>query len=142
ARLGRAGNHFRCGRCGRLRGSEQLTLDLSSIWEEHEPMFMFWRRLVWMGLALWAVGTAVVRLAGQRVLASGEPGRVALLFAVSFFVMAVLVRRILRGSGVPTQQWPAAAAFLILPTLVLDALTSAFFPSVFPNIDSARAGMF
>ena len=103
---------------------------------------MFSRRLVWTGLALWAIGTAVVRLAGQHVLSTGEPGRVALLFALSFFVMAISVRRIFRGNGVPAQQWPAAVAFLILPTLVLDALTSAFFPSVFPNVDAARAGVF
>jgi hypothetical protein len=38
--------------------------------------------------------------------------------------------------------WPAAAVALLLPTLLLDPFSSAFFPLVFPNIPREAAGVF
>jgi hypothetical protein len=56
--------------------------------------------------------------------------------------MAFLVPRICRRLGFQKDQWPRAATLLILPTLVLDPFSCAFFSSMFPNLDPAAAGAF
>jgi hypothetical protein len=100
------------------------------------------RYLLLYGFALWLLGTIGVRLGGQFLL---RPGSVLLtlgLFVLSFIAMALLARALCRRAGLPRSAWPAGAVSLALPTLVLDPLSSAFFPAVFPNISPAAAGLF
>jgi hypothetical protein len=54
--------------------------------------------------------------------------------------MAFLARRMC--GRLPPQEWLAGAVSLVLPTLLLDPFSSAFFPAVFPNIDPSAAGVF
>jgi hypothetical protein len=99
-------------------------------------------RLLLYGLGLWICGTVVLRLIGQRVLHPGNTAGTLLLFAISFPLMAWLVRRICRGAHLPPEQWPGGAVAVALPTLVLDPFSSAFFPLVFPNMAPEMAGVF
>ena len=99
------------------------------------------RRLFLWGLAIWIAATAALRVAGQYVLRPGPWTGAVVLFAISFPLMALLGRRLC--SRLPTgQERLAGAVSLLLPTLVLDPFSSAFFPAVFPNMAPEVAGVF
>ena len=100
------------------------------------------RRLISIGFAIWLAATLAIRLFGQRLLHPGDVPGTAILFAISFGTVAWLVRRLSRRLQVPAEQWPTAAISLLLPTLLLDPFSSAFFPTVFPNIPPEAAGLF
>ena len=99
-------------------------------------------RLFLNGLAIWAGATLVLRLAGQRVLLPGHWTKTLILFAISFPLMALLVRRLCGKFQLAREQWPAGAISLALPTLLLDPFSSAFFRVVFPNMAPEMAGVF
>jgi hypothetical protein len=65
-----------------------------------------------------------------------------ILFAVSFPLMAWLVRRLCRGAQLPPEQWPVGAISIALPTLLLDPFSSSFFPVLFPNMAPEVSGVF
>ena len=97
------------------------------------------KRALILGFVLWLVATAVLRFAPARLLRADDPGRILLLYGASFILFFSLVRRALA----PEPGAPSAAAALrsgialFLPTLVLDALASAFFPLAYPNFGTA-----
>jgi hypothetical protein len=101
-----------------------------------------WLRALLTGILIWVVGTAAIRLAGHRLLRPGHTAQIVGLYVISFVLMALLVPRICRRIGFEPDLWPKAATLLILPTLVLDPFSCAFFTSVFPNVDPAAAGAF
>src|SRR5579871_1516740 len=100
------------------------------------------RRTLSFGFALWIAGTLGLRVSGQRLLHPHQAVATFLLYLVSFVLMALLARRIFSRMGLAREKWPEAAAFLILPTLILDAFSCAFFSNVFPNLDPGAAGVF
>jgi len=100
------------------------------------------RKLLAYGFVLWLAGTIGVRLWGRFLLHPGSPLGTFLLYGPSFLAMAGLARRLCRLAGLARNQWPSGAVSLALPTLLLDPLSSAFFPAVFPNITPAAAGLF
>jgi len=97
-----------------------------------------------LGLVLWAVATAALRLAGSRLLPTDRPGYVLVLYAASFLFFFALIRRVLAPapSAANALEKLRAGVALFLPTLVLDALASAFFPRAYPNFAPAAAGIF
>jgi len=99
-------------------------------------------RFVLWGAALWAIGTIVLRLGGQFLLRPVAGARTVALFAVSFILFAAVARRLCRRFGVADDRWIAAGVSLVMPTLVLDPFSAAFFPVVFPNIAPGAAGIF
>lgn len=101
-----------------------------------------WLRTFLLGLLIWSAGTIGIRLEGHRLLQSNERSQTVLLYLVSFVLMALLVRRICRWLGLEKNSWPKAAALLILPTLILDPFSCAYFTNVFPNLDPGTAGAF
>ncbi len=105
-------------------------------------MFDIQKRLFLSGLIIWIAGTLGMRLAGQRLLHPGRWMAILALFAITFPLMAWLGRRLCRSSQRPPEQWAAGAVSLVLPTLLLDPFSSAFFPVVFPNIVPEAAGLF
>jgi len=100
------------------------------------------RRLLAFGFALWLAGTLGVRLWGRFLLHPGSLLGTFLLYILSLLAMATLARRLCRLAGLPRGEWPSGAVSLALPTLLLDPLSSAFFPAVFPNLTPAAAGLF
>ena len=99
-------------------------------------------RLFLYGLAIWLVATIALRMAGQHVLHPGNWKGTLILFAVSFPLMAWVVRRLCSRSQLRPEEWPAGAISIALPTLLLDPFSSAFFPAVFPNMAPEVAGVF
>ena len=100
------------------------------------------RRLFLYGLAGWVLATFALRFEGQHVLRPGNLPGTLLLFAVSFPLMALLSRRLCGRFQPRPELWPAGAVAILLPTLLLDPFSSAFFPVVFPNIAPELAGVF
>ena len=101
-----------------------------------------WFRTVCLGVLLWMAGTAGIRLAGQGILQPHHTARTVGLYLISFVLMAWLIPRICRRLGVQPDLWPRAATLLILPTLILDPFSCAFFATLFPNLDPGAAGVF
>jgi hypothetical protein len=101
-----------------------------------------WIRTLLAGLLIWTVGTLAVRLSGHRLLQPDHTLQTVVLYSISFLLMALLVPRICRRLGFEKDLWPKAATLLILPTLILDPFSCAFFTSMFPNLDPAAAGAF
>lgn len=99
-------------------------------------------RLFLSGLGIWIGATLALRLAGQHLLHPGNSRGTLILFAVSFPLMAWLVRLLCRRFQLRAEQWPAGAISIALPTLLLDPFSSAFFPVVFPNMAPEVAGVF
>jgi len=94
------------------------------------------------GFAIWLAATIALRVAGQHMLHPGDWKGVLILFAVSFPLMAWLVRRICLRCRLPRDQWLGGALSIALPTLVLDPFSASFFPLVFPNMAPGVAGVF
>ena len=99
-------------------------------------------RLFLCGLGIWFGATLALRLAGQHLLQPGRWTATLLVFAISFPLMAWIVRRLCRQFRLRQEQWPAGAVSVALPTLLLDPFSSAFFPVVFPNMAPEMAGVF
>ncbi len=97
-----------------------------------------------LGFVLWAAATAVLRLAGPRLLPPDRPGYVVTLYAASFLLFFLLMRAVLAPapSAPNALERLRAGVALFLPTLVLDALASAFFPAAYSNFPPAAAGIF
>jgi hypothetical protein len=100
------------------------------------------QRFVIVGFLLWLAATAALPVIGQRIMSNRGWLYVVVLFAISFLAMALLVRLACIRARIAPQDWPVAAVSLLLPTLVLDPFSSAFFPVVFPNIAPENAGVF
>ena len=100
------------------------------------------RRVVLVGFFIWLFATLVLRIVGQYFLYPQSVLAIALLLLVSFPVMAIVARRVCLDATIPREQWPAAAIFLVMPSLMLDTFSSAFFPIVYPNIPGSAAGLF
>jgi uncharacterized protein DUF5367 len=102
---------------------------------------MRYRPLI-IGVLLWIVGTVAIRLGGRGLLHANRPVATLILYLASFVLMALLLPRIFRRLGLAGGSWPAAATLLMLPTLILDPFSCAFFTVIFPNVDPGAAGVF
>lgn len=105
-------------------------------------MFYYYRPLWLWGLGIWLAATIALRLAGQHLLRPKDPAGTAILFAVSFPLMAWIVRRLCRRFRLPPEEWPAGGISMALPTLLLDPFSTMFFPMLFPNLPQELAGIF
>jgi hypothetical protein len=92
-------------------------------------------------LVLWLAATAFLRFRGQDLLTPDHDLKIAAIFVLSFPLMALLIRRLCRAFQSREEQF-AAAISVLLPTLLLDPFSSAFFPVVFPNMAPEMSGVF
>jgi len=92
------------------------------------------RRLLLYGFIAWLAATLALRAGGQYVLRPGDWKGTLILFAVSFPLMAFLIRRLSSSLS--------GAVMVLAPTLLLDPFSSAFFPLAFPNMAPQVAGIF
>jgi hypothetical protein len=99
-------------------------------------------RIFRIGIMLWIVGTVAIRLGGRGLLHANRPVTTLILYLISFVLMALLVPRMFRRLGLAKDSWPAAATLLMLPTLLLDPFSCAFFPVIFSNVEPGAAGVF
>ena len=94
------------------------------------------RQTLFLGALLWIAGTLAIRFAGQYILRLNLP----LLYLLSFAAMLFLVPRVFGGMGLEKDAWPKFVTLLMLPTLVFDSFSCAFFSTVYPNLNPAAAG--
>ena len=94
------------------------------------------------GLVIWFAATVALRVAGQHLLRPADPVGTFILFAVSFPLMAWLVRRLCTGADLQPEQFLPGAVSVALPTLLLDPFSCVFFPVLFPNMAPQVAGVF
>jgi len=102
----------------------------------------YMKRPLLIGFLLWMAGTILLRFAGHGFLRPGRPLHTIIFYLVSFLLMAVLIPGICRRLKFTGDSRFQGVALLLLPTLLLDPFTSAFFANVFPNLDPAAAGVF
>ncbi len=99
------------------------------------------RRMVILGLVIWALATIALRLGGQYVFrdtGTAAAVRLLLISLVLMIVVALLVLRRTRGAG----ERALAAIALTAPGMLLDTVSAIWFSSVFPNIRPDAAGLF
>jgi len=99
-------------------------------------------RLLLYGLGGWIAATSFLRIRGEYLLRPDDWIRTLVIFLISFPLMAWLIRRLCVSLRLPQDQWLAGAVSIMLPTLLLDPFSSAFFPAVFPNMAPEVAGIF
>lgn len=99
-------------------------------------------RILLVGVVAWAVGTLALRVGGQYMLPVRDSLQISLLYVGSMPLVAAIVVLLCRSLKVPREDSLAAAAFLTLPTLLLDPFTTAFFSVVFPNMSPDAAASF
>jgi hypothetical protein len=96
------------------------------------------KRLAVTGFLIWAAATIALRLGGQYVF-----GRVPtfLLLIITLPVMAFVARALLWHF--PTRGERALAAIaLVAPGMLLDTISTIWFPLIFPNIRVGCSGLF
>ena len=99
------------------------------------------KRFLAIGFLLWLAGTAALRLVPGSLFRPDRAGATVALYAASFGLMFALIRwRLLPAVG--PGRAAAAVIGLLLPTLILDAFSAAFFPAAFPNLSADAAGLF
>jgi hypothetical protein len=103
-------------------------------------MFINWR-LVLVGLVVWAIATGALRVAGDALLPS-RPAAIVVMLVVGFLASGAFVRLCCRWFVPRRRDWPSAALSLLLPTLLLDPFSSAYFTDVFPHVRPQAAGVF
>ena len=99
------------------------------------------KRALATGFVLWLAATVVLRFAPAGWLDPSRPAAVLILYAGSFLLLFLSIRRLVARPSAPASALRAGVA-LFLPTLVLDAFAAAFFPAAYPNFPAASAGIF
>lgn len=100
------------------------------------------KKAVIYGFGMWVIGTVAIRLAGGGLLRTGATGRICVLYAASFLLMAWATPRICRAMGIERGRWFEGACGLMLPTLLLDPWACVFFGAAYPNLAAGAAGLF
>ena len=98
-------------------------------------------RLIAIGAVIWFAATVALRLGGQHLIPDHHWWRIVPLFGISFLLMAAVLRVVCSPKRRLDEQLLNALA-LLLPTLLLDPFSSAFFTRVFPNMPADNAGVF
>jgi len=98
-------------------------------------------KLALAGLGIWLGATVALRLWGQYLLDPSVAG-VAALLVVSAPIMFYLPRRLFRAARIERASFGRAAAVLVAPGMLLDAIATIWFPLVYPNIRPEAAGLF
>jgi hypothetical protein len=90
------------------------------------------------GFIIWLVATIALRLAGQYVFGH-VPAPLLLLITLPVMIgVAVVVLRNYR----PLEQRALAAIALVAPGMLLDTVSTIWFPLIFPNIRVGCSGLF
>lgn len=91
------------------------------------------------GLALWAIGAIVLRLAGDLVFQPGGGWRLALAFVLTVPLVVAFTTPVYERMGLPRAHWLGATVVILLSNVGPDALALAFFQGIFPNVDPEAA---
>lgn len=88
---------------------------------------------IFLSFLIWLIATLILRLWGHTFFIQGD-----LIMSVNFlwslFFLPLMVYGIFQWQNVPPQQRKDVAIYLAVPGMLLDVLTTYFFPQVFPNM--------
>jgi hypothetical protein len=96
------------------------------------------KRIVIAGFLIWLAATIALRLAGQYVFRAIDTAAAVRLLAISLPLMIYVAFAILRR----TDQRALGAIALVAPGMLLDTISTIWFPQVFPNIRADAAPLF
>ncbi|AFK19368.1 hypothetical protein E6P09_11340 [Haloferax mediterranei ATCC 33500] len=100
------------------------------------------RILLGIGLAVALMAGFVFRIVGQLVLDPSRPLLVTAVFALTVPVMWTLAVGIFRWRGLSGGAKREAAVLLVVPGMLIDAVSTSLFSVVYPNMSLAAAGLF
>lgn len=98
-------------------------------------------RAMGLGFLLWLVNAAIFRFAGETFFQPGFAPPYA-LFAVAIVIGAALTFVGIRLVGAARGDEGEAAVALAFPSLLLNALLTHEFATIFPNLDAALDGVY
>jgi hypothetical protein len=93
-------------------------------------------------MGLWLIGTLAFRLGPSSLVHPPSVQRTIPAYLINAAIALVVSRLIMAWARIPRETRPAAIGLFILPTLILDAFATAFFPVFFPNLAPAAASTF
>lgn len=99
-------------------------------------------RLLSIGLAFWGGGAVLLRWFGAEIISADHIAVTAATYAASFIAMAAVVPALFTSMRITRALWFRSAALLMLPSLILDALTQLAFSRAYPNMNESAAGLF
>ncbi len=97
---------------------------------------------VLVGFIAWAVATLAFRLIGQHLLNPANEFVILGVFVATVPLMVLLLAVLYAGQGVSGVERRTAAVLVVLPGMLLDVLSLAFFGTMFPNMVSTAAKYF
>jgi len=92
------------------------------------------KRYAMTGSVIWAAATLALRFGGSALFRMPP----ALLLLVSLPLMIAVARMVLRNA----ERRALAAIALVAPGMLLDTISTIWFPQVFPNLPTSAAGVF
>jgi hypothetical protein len=98
--------------------------------------------LVSVGFVAWAVATLAFRLGGQYLLNPATEFVLLGVFVAVVPLMMVLMYALYWWQAVQGPNRRTAAILVALPGMLLDVVSTAFFETIFPNMDPAAAKYF
>lgn len=90
--------------------------------------------LIAWGLVVWVAVAVTVRLIGHRLLSPETPVVLAVFFAATVPLMALVTYPIYRRFGIESGRRPRAAVMMSLPGMFLDVLLVSFAGIALPNL--------
>lgn len=100
------------------------------------------RVLLGVGVAIALVAGLVFRIVGHLVLDPANPVAVVGVFAATVPLMWGLAVGVFRWRGLTGVARREAAVLLVVPGMLVDAVSTALFSVVYPNMNLAAAGLF
>ncbi|WP_416839789.1 DUF5367 family protein [Haloferax sp. DFSO52] len=100
------------------------------------------RVLLGIGLAIALIAGLVFRIVGHLVLDPSNPLVVAAIFVLAIPVMWGLAVGVFRWRGLDVVERREGAVLLVVPGMLVDAVSTALFSVVYPNMNLGAAGLF
>ncbi|NJK27355.1 MAG: DUF5367 domain-containing protein [Coleofasciculaceae cyanobacterium SM2_3_26] len=96
----------------------------------------------WASLLIWAIATVILRLWGHLFFIADNPWSVEGSFLFSLLCLPTLTYGLFRWQRVQPDRQGDAAICLALPGMLLDAVATYFFASLFPNLSPNAVSAF
>lgn len=109
--------------------------------ENSNPPFAY-RFFLLISFLVWLLATLVMRLWGHSFFIPHNNLSMIASFLFSLVCLPPLVYVLFQSKKLQPDQRQAAAVCLAIPGMLLDALTTYFFPQVFPNLLPTAVGPF
>ena len=100
------------------------------------------RFFLFYGFTLWLVATAAFRVVGHYFLQPGGERLTLTMWVLSIPLLALLTYPLYKWKKLDRIERRRAAIYIALPGQLLDAFTTLFFPTVFPNMSPAVGNYF